>query len=266
MYQCMLKLILQRTITGNYVAKDIFKSQRCLGIITARSGSKGVPNKNIRDLCGKPLINYAVEVGLGCPYIETVMVTTDDKEIETLAKKAGAEVPFLRPSNLALDSSRQEDAIFHTMDWYEKNREKYDFICLLQPTEPLRSITTVNKAFEILFDSEADGIMSVIKTEANPTNSNLLPNNGTFKGFINKEQYVFNRQEAPNYYRLNGLIAISRWESFRKFSTFAHDKALTMIVDSVEGLDIDNPVDFILAETLIQRNILNTGEIFNYLK
>ena len=262
----MLKLILQKTIIDKYMTKEIFKSQRCLGIITARSGSKGVPNKNIRDLCGKPLISYAVEVGLDCPYIESVMVTTDNKEIEVVAKRAGAEVPFLRPSNLALDSSRQEDAILHAMDWYEANREKFDFICLLQPTEPLRSLKTLNKAFEILFASEADGIMSVIKAEANPTNSNLLPNNGTFQGFIDKQKYVFNRQEAPNYYRLNGLIAISRWEAFRKFETFAHDKSLTMIVDSVEGLDIDNPVDFILAEALIQRNILNTGEIFNYLK
>jgi len=262
----MLKLIMQKTIIGKYVVKDIFKSQRCLGIITARSGSKGVPNKNIRDLCGKPLINYAVEVALGCPYIESVMVSTDSKEIEAAAIRAGAEVPFLRPSSLATDTSRQEDAILHTMDWYEINREKFDFICLLQPTEPLRTVKTLNKAFEKLFDSEADGIMSVIKTEANPTNSSLLPNNGTFKGFIDKKKYVYNRQEAPNYFRLNGLIAISRWESFRKFSTFAHDKALTMIVDPVEGLDIDNPVDFILAETLLQRNILNTGEIFNYLK
>lgn len=248
------------------MAKEIFNSHRCLGIITARSGSKGVPNKNIRNLCGKPLINYTVEVGLSCPFIDSLMVTTDSHEIAAVAKSAGAEVPFLRPQNLALDYSLQEDVILHTMDWYEENREKFDFICLLQPTEPLRSVKTLNKAFETLFASNSDGIMSVTKAEANPTNSNLLPISGTFKGFINEQNYVSNRQEAPNYYRLNGLVAISRWESFRKYATFAHDKALTMIVDSVEGLDIDNPVDFILAEALIKKNILNTSEIYKYLK
>ena len=123
------------------------------------------------------------------------------------------------------------------------------------PTRYLRLQIVSLLPCEKLFAAKAEGIMSVIKVEANPTNSNILPSNGTFKGFINKQKYVSNRQDAPNYYRLNGLVAISSWESFRKFRTFAHDKALTMIVDPVEGLDIDNPFDFILAETLIQKNI-----------
>jgi CMP-N,N'-diacetyllegionaminic acid synthase len=243
------------------------KRHKCLGIITARGGSKGVPNKNIRDLAGKPMINYAIEIGLNCPYIDTVMVSTDSEEIGEVAAQAGADIPFIRPSNMATDSARQEDAILHAMDWYEANNEKFELICLLQPTEPLRQIETINAAFELLSQHpEADGIMSVTKTESTPSNSNTLRSDNTLCGFIDPKFRINNRQEAADFYKLSGVVSISYWRSFRQSQSFCQDKALSIIVDPIESVDVDNPVDFLLAETLIQKGFHTSADLDQYVR
>jgi CMP-N-acetylneuraminic acid synthetase len=226
-----------------------------------------VPKKNVRKLVGKPMIEYSIEVGLKCPYINTLMVTTDSEEIKQVAKKAGAEVPFIRPDIIATDTSRQEDAVLHAMDWYEINKKKFDLICLLQPTEPLRRVDTLNRAFQLLSaNPSADGIMSVTKTESNPSNSSQLRPDGTFRGFIGPEFIPSNRQETPNYYKITGSVVISRWNAFRRSETFMHDTTISLVVDPIEGIDIDNSIDFLLAEALIKKNLNSSQDVDSYLK
>ena len=178
----------------------------CLGIVTARSGSKGVPRKNVRALAGKPMIHYAIAAGLACPHIDRVMITTDSPEIADVARAAGAEAPFLRPADLSTDDARQEDAILHAMRWYEERDERFDLVCLLQPTEPLRRAETLNRGFALLAARpEASGVMSVAPARSAPSSVNTLRPDGTLRGFIDPAFRFANRQERPDWYELSAV-------------------------------------------------------------
>src|SRR3989442_9054610 len=115
-------------------------SRTCLGVITARGGSKGVLDKNIRPLHGRPVIDYTIQVALACPHINRLILTTDSAEIQGVALRLGAEAPFLRPTELSTDTAKQEDAILHTLEWVEKQGGRFDYLCLLEPTTPLRQV------------------------------------------------------------------------------------------------------------------------------
>ena len=239
----------------------------CLGIVTARGGSKGVSNKNVRNIGGKPLIHYAIGVGLACPYIGKVMVTTDSHEIAEFARDGGAEVPFIRPADMATDTARQEDAILHAMDWYESIGETYDLVCLLQPTEPFRRVETLNRGFELLAGSpDATGVMSVALARSAPSSVNTLRADGTLREFIDPRFRFANRQDRPLYYELSAVVAISRWSALRRLKSFCQDTALSLVVDPVEAIDIDDPIDFVLAEALANMNLTNSLDVECYVK
>ena len=144
-----------------------------------------MPRKNVRALAGKPMIHYAIAAGLACPHIDRVMITTDSPEIADVARAAGAEALFLRPADLSTDDARQEDAILHAMRWYEERDERFDLVCLLQPTEPLRRAETLNRGFALLAARpEASGVMSVAPARSAPSSVNTLRPDGTLRGFI----------------------------------------------------------------------------------
>ena len=237
----------------------------CLAIVTARGGSKGVPDKNIRDLAGRPMIHYAISAGLDCPHIDRVMVTTDSEEIAAVARAGGAEVPFLRPSDIATDLSRQEDAILHAMDWYEESEGNFDLVCLLQPTEPLRRVETLNRGFELLAaHPAATGVMSVAPARSVPSSVNTLRPDGTLRDFIDPAYRFANRQERPDYYELSAVVAISKWDALRETESFCQDTSLSMVVDPVEAVDVDEPVDFILAERLLSAKVASAADAAGY--
>ena len=118
----------------------MYKNKRIIAIIPARAGSKGIKKKNIRQLCGKPLIAYSIEVAKQCEYIDTVFVSTDSPEIQMIAEQYGAEVPFLRTKDLASDESKIIDALLYSLHELERLGKKYDYIILLQPTQPIRTV------------------------------------------------------------------------------------------------------------------------------
>ena len=118
----------------------MYKNKRIVAIIPARAGSKGIKKKNIRQLCGKPLIAYSIEVAKQCEYIDTVFVSTDSPEIQMIAEQYGAEVPFLRTKDLASDESKIIDALLYSLHELERLGKKYDYIILLQPTQPIRTV------------------------------------------------------------------------------------------------------------------------------
>src|SRR3989339_1726633 len=161
----------------------MYKKKNIIAIIPARAGSKGLPGKNIRLLLGKPLISWTIEHALSSKYIDKVIVSTDDRKIAEISRKCGAAVPFIRPAKLATDKAKGIDVILHAVRWFEKKRNKFDLIMLLQPTSPLRTAGDIEAAIELLFEKKAGAVVSVCETEHHPLWSNILPKDGNMKNF-----------------------------------------------------------------------------------
>lgn len=238
----------------------------CLGIITARGGSKGVKNKNVRSLGGLPTILYTINCGLNCDYIDELSVTTDSQEIRQLALDNGATAPFLRPPELASDLAKQEDAILHLMDWYESRGIVFDLICLLEPTCPLRQVTTLNKGFELLSTHpDCDAIFSICEAPISPIYCNEVGPDGMLTNFISDKYKFLNRQELPIFFKLCSLVTICRWNSFKKHRSFLLDTTLSMKVDSIEASDIDEPLDFFLVNHLMASNLTSKLQLDSFI-
>lgn len=228
----------------------------CLGVITARGGSKGIPGKNIRPVGGRPLIEHTIEVGLKSSHVTETMVTTDDPEIRDVAQRCGAETPFLRPAELATDTAKQEDAILHAMAWYEEQDRAFDLVCLLEPTIPLRQVETLDHGFDLLADRpDADAVFSVVEVRESPIHCNTLPEDGLMRDWMDDRYKTLQRQEIPTFYYPSALVTISRWETFKEEGTFLHDRTLAMPVDRVEAQDLDDPFDLLVVEALMERGI-----------
>ena len=232
----------------------MYKGKTILGLIPARGGSKGLPRKNIKPLLGKPLIAWTIEQALASKYLDKVVVSTDDEEITKISKKYGAEVPFMRPKELAEDNAKGIDVVLHAMDWVKENdtRKQYDLIMLLQPTSPLRTKEDIDKAIELLFLKEAKAIVSVCEVDYHPLWSNTLPEDGCMKNFIRQEIMNKNRQELPLFYRLNGAIYLAYCDYIKEQKSFFGEKTFACIMARERSIDIDNEIDFKLTEILIK--------------
>ena len=227
----------------------MINNKSILAIITARGGSKGVPGKNIKNLGGKPLIAWTIKAGKESKYIDRLITTSDSNEIIKVSVEYGSEAPFVRPSSLANDLSKQEDAITHAMEWVEKNDKRYDYVLLLQPTSPFRDSDEINAVVELLeSNSKARSIMVVKKSEKNPLMMNILPEDRSMKGFIPKELRLKNRQELPTYYNICGSTCIAEWDHFKEEGSFMTSEAYAYVTDEIRGVDIDTVEDFMLAE------------------
>ena len=232
----------------------MYKGKTILGLIPARGGSKGLPGKNIIPLLGKPLIAWTIEQALASKYLDRVVVSTDDKEIAEISKKYGAEVPFIRPKELATDEAKGIDVVLHTINCLKENdkRKQYDLIILLQPTSPLRATEDVDKAIELLFLKEAKAIVSVCEVDHHPLWANTLPEDECMKDFIRQEIMNKNRQELPKFYRFNGAIYIAYCDYLQKQKSFFGEKTFAYIMPIERSIDIDDEIDFELAEILMK--------------
>jgi len=225
----------------------MYKDKTFLAIIPARGGSKRLPRKNILNLCGKPLISYSIEAGLKSKYIDKVVVSSDDDEILEIAQKFGAKT-IKRPPDLANDTSTTFDAIKHTID----NLEKYDYIVLLQATSPLRTAKHINEAIELLEEKNANAVVSVCQMEHSPLWSNVLPKDGNMKDFLKDEVLNKRAQDLEKYYRLNGAIYICKTKKFlENKGFFLKENIFAYIMDRKNSVDIDEEIDFKLAEVLV---------------
>lgn len=233
----------------------MINNNKVLAIIPARGGSKGLPHKNILPLCGKPLINYTIEAALKSEYIDTIMVSTDDEEIANLAKQAGAEIPFLRPSYLATDTATSFDVIINCLKWYRNQGENYHYFILLQPTSPLRTDEDINAAFELLKNKNAKAIVSVCESDHHPYWMNTLPLDQNMN-FFEKHEYTNKmRQQLPTFYRLNGAIYLSEVDYFEEQKSFMGQKTFALIMNKMHSVDIDDRLDLKFAEFLLKHNI-----------
>lgn len=239
----------------------MYKDKTFLAIIPARGGSKGLPGKNIRPLCGKPLIVWSIETGLKSQYIDEVMVTTDSDEIASVARKSGASVPFLRPSELASDTATSFDVIRHAINFYENElHKKFDYIVLLEPTSPLRDEKDIDMSIEqLLSDRQASAIVGVCKTTSQNPAFLVKKNDKDFLvGYENQDMRVLRRQEIGEVYFFEGSVYVSKTDALLAKKTFYHESTLGYEVPKWKSLEIDDLDDIIMVEALMKfkRNIL----------
>lgn len=232
----------------------MYKNNSFLAIIPARGGSKGLPGKNIKELCGKPLVAWSIEAGLKSKYVDEVMTSTDDEKIAEISKKYGASVPFLRPSELASDTATTFDAVKHTIDYYKNELKKeFDYIVLLEPTSPLREVFDIDMAIEILLESRADSIVGICKTESqNPAFLVSKNENGLISGYENKDMVVLRRQEIKDVYFFEGTIYVSKTDVLLDKKTFYHDNTIGYEVPKYKSLEIDDIIDFVMVEAIMK--------------
>ena len=226
-----------------------------LAIIPARGGSKGLPGKNIKELCGKPLIAWSIEQAKSCSDVDRVVVSTDNDQIAEITGKYGAEVPFMRPIELANDSASTIDVIFHAINWLNEHEDyRSEYILLLQPTSPLRTVADIENAIQTLKDKEARAVVSVCECDHHPWWSNILPENGNMKDFLRPDILNKRRQDLPVFYRLNGAIYLTDTDYLHECNGFFGPNTFTYKMPKSRSVDIDSDVDFKLAGLLIGRN------------
>ena len=225
------------------------KSFLCL--MLARGGSKGIPNKNLKLLRGKPLIYYTIKAVQDSGVFGRFILSTDSQEISEVAKSYGVEVPFLRPEELAKDDSPALDAIEHALKWIERNDKQYDYVQYIFPTAPLRTAKDICSGIKVLFEKNADMVISVCQTSHPPYWSNVLPDDHSLKGFI-KPEHLRNRQEVPVTYRLNGAIYVAKWDVFYEKRNWYEQNTYAYIMPVERSVDIDSEFDFKLAELLLR--------------
>jgi len=226
--------------------------KRILAIIPARGGSKGIKNKNIIDLAGKPLIAWTIEAALKSVFITKTVVSSDSDVILEISKKYGAET-IMRPAYLADDAARSEPVISHVLEGL-KNDELFDFIILLQPTSPLRTAIDIDKAIKRLLDSEATALLSVYKPRHHPLKAFTTSDKGFLKGLVNDDFPFTPRQELPKVFYPNGAIYIVKKDIFLKTGKLFTDKTVAFEMPLEKSFDLDTKTDFNVLEKALTKN------------
>ena len=223
-----------------------------IAIIPARSGSKGLPDKNIRLLAGKPLLAYSVEAALASNLFDEVMVSTDSAHYAEVARECGAAVPFFRSEKTSSDTASSEDAVLEVLERYRDTGRRFDTICLLQPTSPLRTTEDIKGAYMLFEEKNAGAVTGVCEVDHPPQWMMVLPEDGSLDSFRKQDPGV-PRQLLPTTYRLNGGIFINRilYPDGGKVSLLKSPE-YAYCMDRRRSVDIDEEVDFLIAETLIR--------------
>jgi CMP-N-acetylneuraminic acid synthetase len=228
-----------------------------LCFIGARGGSKGVLRKNIRMLAGKPLIAYAIESALHSGIFSSVVVSTDDQEISSVAKKYGAEVPFLRPKKLASDSASMGDVLIHGIKKLYSLGYEFDMFVNRDCTVPFIRNVDVKGCIDLLKKRKCDAVFCVYEQHLNPYFNMMETNTNGFLQFSKKlKMRPKRRQDAPIVYQLNGLFAYYV-KQFLKFGTPFPPKSIPYVIPAETGLMIDTEFEFKIAELVIQNKLLN---------
>lgn len=228
----------------------MYKNKKILGIIPARGGSKGILKKNIKLINNKPLIAWTIEESKKSKYLDKVIVSTDDMEIRKISKEFGAEVPFIRPKELALDNTRSEDAVIHAInELFSINSVKYDYIMLLQPTSPLRRTFHIDNAIIKLIDSgKFESLISITKLEHPIFWTRRNKNDHLVRVLDYNKDDKYRRQDFEKLYRLNGAIYLINTELFLKEKKFELKNTMSFIMKNKYSIDIDEESDLKLAE------------------
>jgi CMP-N,N'-diacetyllegionaminic acid synthase len=229
---------------------------KALGIIPARGGSQGVPRKNIRLLCGKPLLQYTAEAALAAKNLSRIILSTEDEEIAEVGRTCGLEVPFRRPAELARDDTPTLSVVQHAVGWVEDRGELYDFICLLQPTNPLRKAEDIDACLTMLAEGDMDSVVSVLPVphDYNPHWVYLLDQEGLLRLSTGESTPYPRRQELPPAFHREGSVYVTRRDVLMKDNSLYGKRTIGYVMDPNRHVNIDGPDDWKAAEHLLSQN------------
>jgi CMP-N-acetylneuraminic acid synthetase len=238
---------------------------RILGLIPARGGSKGIPKKNIRLLLDKPLLQYTAEAALASQYLSRVILSTDDPEIAQVGKHCGLEVPFLRPNTLAQDNTPTLPVVQHALHFLEQNQEKFDAVCLLQPTCPLRQTSDIDSCLKLFGDQNADTVVTVLPVpdKYNPHWVYFQNDEGLLYLSTGEPTPIPRRQELPTAYHREGSIYITRRDVIMEQGRLYGHRLYGYPLPSERSVNIDTMDDWRKAEELLLRASSNTMKPVN---
>lgn len=226
---------------------------KILGLIPARGGSKGIKNKNVVDLCGKPLIAYTIEAARNSSYIDNIVVTTDSENIAEVSKKWGGEVPFLRPKELAEDTSTTLEAVLHAIKILENNGQQFDVLVLLQPTSPLRTAEDIDNAIRIFFEKDRQSVVGVSEVADHPILVRTIGKKGKLEKLLSLNS-TCRRQDMPKYYRVNGSLYVNNIANLNLDTSF-NDNEIPYVMDKDHSADIDEIQDLYMVEYYLKNKI-----------
>ena len=224
-----------------------------IGLVTARGGSKSIPGKNIKLLGGKPLIAWSIEAALQAPSVGRVLASTDDPEIARIAAKWGAEVPFLRPAELAEDTTPSILVAEHALGWLAEHEGALpEYLLLLQPTSPFRTGEDIEAAATLARRTHADAVVSVTPVDQHPFFMKTLLPDGTMREFMTTDTIYTRRQDLPPVYMLNGAIYLNRATALLRDHNFQPAGTFAYIMPPERSLDLDTPQDWQVAEGVMR--------------
>lgn len=218
-----------------------------LAVIPARGGSKGIPGKNIKQLCGKPLIAWTIDVAKKAKCIDQIVVSSDDKWTLDIAKSFGVSTPFVRPPELATDDTPGILPILHAID----QLPGYDWILVLQPTSPLRTAEDIEGIFSFCMEKEAPAAVSICKSFEQPHWMYQKTNDCRLLPLISDCPQMTRRQDLPSFYVLNGALYLAKTEWLKTNETFISDETVSFEMPRERSVDIDEQRDWDLAESFL---------------
>lgn len=226
---------------------------KSIAIIPARSGSKGLKDKNIKLLNGVPMLAYTIKAALESGKYDRVHVSTDSEQYAQIAREHGAHQLFLRTPELSGDTAGSWEVVRWTLEQYGGLGESFDLVSLLQPTSPLRNAADIVNAFALLTEKDADAVVSVCQTEHSPLWCNVLPEDSCMKGFLDRAKND-RRQALPDYYRINGAIYLVKATLLQqpKLELYG-EKTFAYVMPKERSVDIDDEIDFTVAEAIAGR-------------
>jgi len=235
------------------------KKRKNLVIIPARGGSKRIVNKNLYNLCGRPLIKYPIDAARNSELVDRVIVSTDSIDIAEIAKEIGAEVPFIRPNELALDNSPEWLVWRHALKFLSENENvKVDGLVVIPPTAPLRNIQDINDCIDEYEKGAVDIVITVSNSHRNPY-FNMITNDsrGYCSLVITPKDNISHRQDTPQVFDITTVAYVACPEFVQRFNSLFEGKVRSVLIPTERALDIDTLFDFQVAECLMLDNTDN---------
>ncbi len=231
------------------------QGKRVLGITLARGGSKGIKKKNLSLIGGKPLIDFTIDEGLKSKFLDRYVISTDDQEIQSHCIKRGADVPFLRPSELASDTASSTDALQHAVNYCENENNKFDIIVELMCTNPFKTSVDIDNCIKMLIDNEADSVIGMCKVEEHHPARLKKIINGKIIDFCVPEEKGRRQDLRPFAYIRNGSIyALTRKYLMQDNLRFGGDNSFAYLMPNEKSINIDSPYDLIIANQLLSKS------------
>ena len=230
----------------------MINGKKVLALVTARSGSKGLPGKNLRVAAGKPLIAWSIDAAKKSKYIDRVVLSSDDKEIIDVARQYDCDVPFVRPDELASDTASSYDVAIHALASID---EKFDILVLLQPTSPMRIAEDIDICLE--FSLEHGSSISLVEVDKSPYWMYKISPSGGMAPLLVRPEQILRRQDSPPVYVLNGAVYAVDCDWLKQNGSFVDENTVPYIMPKERSLDIDTIDDFAYFELLLNKTILN---------